>query len=380
VRSATSDIANMASERDLATLFTPHQLGDWVMSRQERAGATARRHDASMARLEQQLGELNGQLAEYERLLQLLKVLPLKLKHRTMAPVGPLAFIPATIERTNEVLVDLGGGFFAWQSSYAAQRSLIRRLTVLSQEIAKGKAALNALTGAPQDEQASAGEVPEQPAAAHHPASVGRQTDSITRKVTFDLDATQTATTADAPGELKELRLSLEEAQSIQEAATEIESDRRAQQMNEGTPAKSERYQVSDDDHAALMAKFEELARLEEEAEANSEATEAAQEDELDAPTEAIPSGFSTPGVIPPKPILKTASESSFPLVSSTTEARQPGSSPAVLGRVVERTEPTPGGTGSGSAQPPVAPDQREATQRKVSLFKQRMQEKQMKQ
>jgi hypothetical protein len=103
--------------------------------------------------------QIEQQLHEYERVRQLLQSLPKELEHQALVPVAdnggsnveytsggfvrssvsvartraPLAFMPARIRHTNEILVHLGGDWFVEQSACHASVILERRTQKLQE-------------------------------------------------------------------------------------------------------------------------------------------------------------------------------------------------------------------------------------------------------
>ncbi len=66
--------------------------------------------------------ELESFRADYSRLLDTLRPLPLKTAHSIKVPVCPVAFAPGKLIHTNEMLVALGDGYFAGANGFDAHR------------------------------------------------------------------------------------------------------------------------------------------------------------------------------------------------------------------------------------------------------------------
>ena len=85
--------------------------------------------EAELGAAEAALGALHGLASK------VLPALPHQLKHKVMVPVaGRAALLPATLHRSNEVLVDLGGGMFAWRSASQALEVTQRRIRRATQQ------------------------------------------------------------------------------------------------------------------------------------------------------------------------------------------------------------------------------------------------------
>ncbi|KAI9593589.1 Prefoldin [Syncephalis fuscata] len=72
---------------------------------------------------------------EYQQLRDGLQKLPEETAHQVMVPVGPLAFFPGKIVKTNELLVLLGENWFIERSAAQAVEIVDRRLETVQQQL-----------------------------------------------------------------------------------------------------------------------------------------------------------------------------------------------------------------------------------------------------
>jgi prefoldin subunit 5 len=363
-------------------------------------GASSAPRAAELAREE---AELRARLHELERLLAVLQALPQRLWHGSMLPIGAagLAFQPGRVERTNEVLVDLGGGLLAWQTSYAAQRILIRRMNALAQGIEARRAALHALqahgpAGDAQEPAAAAPPpAPPRPRAEHPHVHFGP---SFTSQGEFRLSMQEVAEfEASLPRKQPSgpVRIAQDQHDAVMrrlaaladEEAREAEAEgRRTGKVGDGVDdglGDGDSSVVNDDtddddaDDDDVDDDVDELAR----------SALSLDDDELDDyGSDDEPSKFGVGGAealaapaLPLKGILK---KSALPLAAPSAAGAAaaavalPGSAPAapvhkilqvppVLGKVIERD------AAAGAAAPPGAPAL--AQGKRVSLFKQNM-------
>ena len=75
----------------------------------------------------QRLKDIHKQVKEYDALCNKLQELPRKLTHSCMVPLGDLAFMPGTIEHSNEIMVLLGENYFVRRSASQAHEIAQRR-------------------------------------------------------------------------------------------------------------------------------------------------------------------------------------------------------------------------------------------------------------
>ncbi|KAI8050995.1 Prefoldin [Syncephalis plumigaleata] len=73
--------------------------------------------------------------ADYEQLREGLERLPDETSHQIMVPVGPLAFFPGKLVKTNELMVLLGENWFVERSAAQAVEIIDRRIEMVQQQL-----------------------------------------------------------------------------------------------------------------------------------------------------------------------------------------------------------------------------------------------------
>lgn len=199
--------ARKGTATPLASAFSPEETRRAV-SRVSQAIADRR---ADLARVQ-------GFFADNAALVNLVQRLPDELSHQIMVPFGGAAFFPGSLIHTNELLVLLGDGYYADRSAKQTTEILHRRGMELEAQMEAIKATIS------------------------------------------DLEAEAKffeSTAAEASEGLVEIR------EEYDEEDTEIVSSK--------TEASSSSGGISDEEHARMMARFDELEMLEKEAGSSSE-------------------------------------------------------------------------------------------------------------
>ncbi|EMS59612.1 RNA polymerase II subunit 5-mediating protein-like protein [Triticum urartu] len=199
--------AKKGTATPLASAFSPEETRRAV-SRVAQAIADRR---ADLARIQ-------GFFADNAALVNLVQRLPDELSHQIMVPFGGAAFFPGSLIHTNELLVLLGDGYYADRSAKQTTEILHRRGMELEAQMEAIKATIS------------------------------------------DLEAEAKffeSTAAEASEGLVEIR------EEYDEEDTEIISSK--------TEASSSSGGISDEEHARMMARFDELEMLEKEAGSTSE-------------------------------------------------------------------------------------------------------------
>ncbi|KAM3335080.1 hypothetical protein ACQJBY_029472 [Aegilops geniculata] len=199
--------ARKGTATPLASAFSPEETRRAV-SRVAQAIADRR---ADLARVQ-------GFFADNAALVNLVQRLPDELSHQIMVPFGGAAFFPGSLIHTNELLVLLGDGYYADRSAKQTTEILHRRGMELEAQMEAIKATIS------------------------------------------DLEAEAKffeSTAAEASEGLVEIR------EEYDEEDTEIISSK--------TEASSSSGGISDEEHARMMARFDELEMLEKEAGSTSE-------------------------------------------------------------------------------------------------------------
>ncbi|VAH68194.1 unnamed protein product [Triticum turgidum subsp. durum] len=199
--------AKKGTATPLASAFSPEETRRAV-SRVAQAIADRR---ADLARVQ-------GFFADNAALVNLVQRLPDELSHQIMVPFGGAAFFPGSLIHTNELLVLLGDGYYADRSAKQTTEILHRRGMELEAQMEAIKATIS------------------------------------------DLEAEAKffeSTAAEASEGLVEIR------EEYDEEDTEIISSK--------TEASSSSGGISDEEHARMMARFDELEMLEKEAGSTSE-------------------------------------------------------------------------------------------------------------
>jgi len=309
-----------------------------------------------------QLVRVKDDIVELERLMHLVLVLPMQLKVETMVPLGSLAFVPATLERTNEILVDLGGSTYAWRSAHQAYQFLQRRRAKRETEARAIEQDLVKQGHVSQERQQQ--QQHQQPPQQKETGGV-RFADS-TQHDSENIESPE----QDLP---REIRMTLEEANELYASLPKT---------------KTEKKPISKEEHQKLQDIFESLALQEAEAEENSgnmlekgEEGEAVAQDKSDehltkeadltdladmveelAKPQQPKSVLKSPGKYEARPY-----DTPEPSVAKTEDKATKSATP-VLGSVVERSGAMAKPAPTMEAMPLAT-----SAPRKVSKFKQRM-------
>ncbi|XP_051227928.1 uncharacterized protein [Lolium perenne] len=175
-----------------------------------------------------ELARVQGFFADNAALVSLVQRLPDELSHQIMVPFGGAAFFPGSLIHTNQLLVLLGDGYYADRSAKQTTEILHRRGMELETQMEAIKATIS------------------------------------------DLEAEAKffeSTAAEASEGLVEIREEYDEEAEINSSKSEASS-------SSGT--------LSDEEHARIMARFDELEMLEKEAGSSSENEEDEEEDDDD--------------------------------------------------------------------------------------------------
>lgn len=175
-----------------------------------------------------ELARVQGFFADNAALVSLVQRLPDELSHQIMVPFGGAAFFPGSLIHTNQLLVLLGDGYYADRSAKQTTEILHRRGMELETQMEAIKATIS------------------------------------------DLEAEAKffeSTAAEASEGLVEIREEYDEEAEINPSKSEASS-------SSGT--------LSDEEHARIMARFDELEMLEKEAGSSSEDEEEEEEEEDD--------------------------------------------------------------------------------------------------
>ncbi|KAE8801229.1 RNA polymerase II subunit 5-mediating protein-like protein [Hordeum vulgare] len=218
--------ARKGTATPLASAFSPEETRRAV-SRVSQAIADRR---ADLARVQ-------GFFADNAALVNLVQRLPDELSHQIMVPFGGAAFFPGSLIHTNELLVLLGDGYYADRSAKQTTEILHRRGMELEAQMEAIKATIS------------------------------------------DLEAEAKffeSTAAEASEGLVEIR------EEYDEEDTEIVSSK--------TEASSSSGGISDEEHARMMARFDELEMLEKEAGSSSEDEGNDDDDDDDEDEDAVSS------------------------------------------------------------------------------------------
>jgi len=111
----------------------------------EEAQNAARRVEESLEQPRKELQKLKEFIEDNRKLMKLVQKLPDEVSYNIMAPFGKAAFFPGRMIHTNELLVLLGGGYYAERTSKQTLDVLRRRAKVLESKVEGVKAVIEDL-------------------------------------------------------------------------------------------------------------------------------------------------------------------------------------------------------------------------------------------
>lgn len=111
----------------------------------EEAQKAARRVEESLEEPRKEIQKLKEFIDDNRKLMKLVQKLPDELSHNIMVPFGKAAFFPGRMIHTNELLVLLGGGYYAERTAKQTLDVLRRRAKVLESKVEGVKAVMEDL-------------------------------------------------------------------------------------------------------------------------------------------------------------------------------------------------------------------------------------------